>query len=377
MSNITGQETGVDRFRLAMAASGVGMAIVDLNGHWVEVNPAFERMFGYSAAEVLGRPTVAFTHPDDISLTQSYLRGLIDGSIPTLDAQKRYLHRSGETLWAHINIAVMRDDFGAPLYLLVQLRDISAQRAAELALESRAEAEHAARDVSNRQLQLFADSVSHDLRAPLRSIESFSALLADRAHDRLDATDRDYLSRIRAAAARMSSLLSALNDLSYVTRAELKASTVDLSLLADWVGAELQDAEPERRAEIRVQPDLQVEGDERLLKLLLVQLMGNAWKFSRDRQPIRIDVSGHREGDTLQVQIRDQGIGFDMRYAHKLFEPFQRLHGPDQGGGHGLGLAIARRIAERHRGCVRAESQPEAGAIFTLELPVTATEDAI
>src|SRR5688572_2932736 len=377
MSNTTGQETGVDRFRLAMAASGVGMAIVDLNGHWVEVNPAFERMFGYSALEVVGRPTVAFTHPDDISLTQSYLRGLIDGSIPVLDAQKRYLHRSGQTIWAHINIAVMRDDFGAPLYLLVQLRDISAQRAAELALESRAEAEHAARDVSNRQLQLFADAVAHDLRAPLRSIESFSALLADRANERLDDTDRDYLARIRAAAARMSGLLSSLNDLSYVTRADLKATTVDLSLLADWVGAELQDADPQRRAEIRVQPDLQVEGDERLLKLLLVQLMDNAWKFSREREPIRIDVSGSREGDTLQVQIRDQGIGFDMRYAHKLFEPFQRLHGPDQGGGHGLGLAIARRIAERHRGSVRAESQPEAGAIFTLELPVTAAEDGI
>jgi PAS domain S-box-containing protein len=377
MSNTTGQETGVDRFRLAMAASGVGMAIVDLNGHWVEVNPAFERMFGYSALEVVGRPTVAFTHPDDISLTQSYLRGLIDGSIPVLDAQKRYLHRSGQTIWAHINIAVMRDDFGAPLYLLVQLRDISAQRAAELALESRAEAEHAARDVSNRQLQLFADAVAHDLRAPLRSIESFSALLADRANDRLDDTDRDYLARIRAAAARMSGLLTSLNDLSYVTRADLKSTTVDLSLLADWVGAELQDADPQRRAEIRVQPDLQVEGDERLLKLLLVQLMDNAWKFSREREPIRIDVSGCREGDTLQVQIRDQGIGFDMRYAHKLFEPFQRLHGPDQGGGHGLGLAIARRIAERHRGSVRAESQPEAGAIFTLELPVTAAEDGI
>lgn len=377
MSNTTGQETGVDRFRLAMAASGVGMAIVDLNGHWVEVNPAFERMFGYSAEEVVGRPTVAFTHPDDIPLTQSYLRGLIDGSIPELDARKRYLHRSGQTIWTHINIAVMRDDLGAPLYLLVQLRDISAQRAAELALESRAEAEHAARDVSNRQLQLFADAVAHDLRAPLRSIESFSALLADRANDRLDDTDRDYLARIRAAAARMSGLLTSLNDLSYVTRVDLKATTVDLSLLADWVGAELQDADPQRRAEIRVQPDLQVEGDERLLKLLLVQLMDNAWKFSREREPIRIDVSGSREGDTLQVQIRDQGIGFDMRYAHKLFEPFQRLHGPDQGGGHGLGLAIARRIAERHRGSVRAESQPEAGAIFTLELPVTAAEDGI
>lgn len=376
MSEATGQDSGIDRFRLAMDASGVGMAIVDLQGCWVEVNPAFERMFGYPANEVIGQPALALTHPDDIVLSRAYLRGLVDGSITVLDAQKRYLHRSGETVWAHVSVSVTRDAEGQPLFLLAQMRDISAQRAAELALQSRADAEHAARDASNRQLQLFADAVAHDLRAPLRSIESFSALLADRADDRLDDTDRDYLSRIRSAAARMSGLLSALNDLSYVTRTELKLGEVDLSLLADWVGAELQDAEPQRRAEVRVQPGLHVPGDERLLKLLLAQLMGNAWKFSRDREPIRIDVTGERHGERLRIAIRDQGIGFDMRYAHKLFEPFQRLHGPDQGGGHGLGLAIVRCIAERHRGTVRADARPEAGATFTLELPaVSAAEE--
>ena len=369
MSDTRGQETGIDRFRLAMEASGVGMAIVDLQGRWEEVNPAFERMFGYSAAELVGRPAAAFTHPDDVGMSSTYLRGLVDGSLPMLDALKRYVHRNGETIWAHVNVAVLRDANGVPMHLLVQLRDVSAQRAAELALQTRAESEHAALDASRRQLQLFADAVAHDLRAPLRSIESFSALLADRAGERLDDTDRDYLTRIRAAASRMSGLLSALNDLSYVTRAELRASDVDLSLLAEWIGAELQDAEPGRRAEIHVQPQLHVQGDERLLKLMLGQLIGNAWKFSREREPIRIDVAGERIGDLVHVEIRDQGIGFDMRYAHKLFEPFQRLHGPDQGGGHGLGLAIVRRIAERHRGSVRADSTPDAGATFTLELP--------
>lgn len=376
MRQATGQDSGFDRFRLAMDASGVGMAIVDLQGCWVEVNPAFERMLGYAAREVIGLPAIDLTHPDDIAVSRSYLRALVDGSIPSLDTQKRYVHRNGETVWAHVNVSVTRDAAGEPLFLLAQLRDISAQRAAELELQSRAESEHALRDASNQQLQLFADAVAHDLRAPLRSIESFSALLADRASGRLDDTDRDYLARIRSAAARMSGLLSALNDLSYVTRTDLRAGDVDLSLLADWVGAELQDAEPARRAEIRVQPGLHVHGDERLLKLLLSQLMGNAWKFSRDREPIRIEVTGERHGDGMRVQIRDQGIGFDMRYAHKLFEPFQRLHGPDQGGGHGLGLAIVRRIAERHRGNVRAHARPETGATFTLELPAeTAAEE--
>lgn len=378
MSNTPRQDTGIDRFRLAMDASGVGMAIVDLQGCWLEVNPAFERMFGYSANEVVGTPASSLTHPDDIAMSRSYLRGLVEGTIPVLDAQKRYVHRNGDTVWAHVNVSVIRDEKTLPLFLLVQLRDISAQRAAELALQSRADSEHAARFAANHQLQLFADAVAHDLRAPLRSIESFSALLADHAGDRLDDTDHDYLSRIRAAASRMSGLLSALNDLAYVTRTELKPADVDLSLLADWVGAELQDAEPERRAQIDVQPSLHAWGDERLLKLMLNQLMGNAWKFSREREPIRIHVSGGCQGDTMRLVIRDEGIGFDMRYAHKLFEPFQRLHGPDQGGGHGLGLAIVRRIAERHHGSVRADSAPESGATFTLELParVAAEESA-
>lgn len=378
MSNTPRQDTGIDRFRLAMDASGVGMAIVDLQGCWLEVNPAFERMFGYSANEVVGTPASSLTHPDDIAMSRSYLRGLVKGTIPVLDAQKRYVHRNGDTVWAHVNVSVIRDEKTLPLFLLVQLRDISAQHAAELALQSRADSEHAARFAANHQLQLFADAVAHDLRAPLRSIESFSALLADHAGDRLDDTDHDYLSRIRAAASRMSGLLSALNDLAYVTRTELKPADVDLSLLADWVGAELQDAEPERRAQIDVQPSLHAWGDERLLKLMLNQLMGNAWKFSREREPIRIHVSGGCQGDTMRLVIRDEGIGFDMRYAHKLFEPFQRLHGPDQGGGHGLGLAIVRRIAERHHGSVRADSIPESGATFTLELParVAAEESA-
>src|SRR5688572_3761359 len=364
-----------DRFRLAMAASGIGMAIVDLHGRWVEVNPAFERMLGYSAAEVIGRPTSAVTHPDDIETSRLYLQGLIDGSIPMLDARKRYLHRDGGTVWAQANVAVMRDDDGAPMYLLVQLRDIGAELAVEETLKHRADERAAALHASNRQLQLFADAVAHDLRAPLRSIESFSALLADHAHDRLDETDRDYLGRIRAAAERMTSLLDALNELSRATGAEMKPGIVDMGLLADWVAAELQDQEPHRQAQVEVQPRLMCEGDERLLKLMLAQLMHNAWKFARPGEPVRIEVSGGHEGNLLRMVIRDHGVGFDMRYAHKLFEPFQRLHGPEQGGGHGLGLAIAQRIAERHHGRILADSQLDGGSTFVIELPAVAADE--
>ena len=358
-----------------MDASAIATAIVDLRGHWLEVNPAFERMLGYSADELAGRPTSALTHPDDIAMSSGLLARLLDGSVPALDAERRYLHRDGSVVWAHANVGVMRDAQGAPQVLLVQLRDLTAQRAADAERQAAASKRADALDASHRQQQLFADAVAHDLRAPLRSIESFSGLLATRSVDRLDDTDRDYLGRIRAAAQRMSGLLASLSELSGVTRAELKPGLVDLGLLAEWVGAELQEADPGRRAEIVVQPGLVGWGDERLLKQLLGHLMGNAWKFSRERNTARIEVSGQRDGDTLRLTVCDAGIGFDARYAHKLFELFQRLHGPDQGSGHGLGLAIAQRIAERHGGRISADSRPDGGATFIVELPAAAVDE--
>ena len=371
MSNAPATQPGDDCFRLAMAASGIGMAIVDLDRRWVEVNPAFERMFGYRADEMVGRPAADFTHPDDIERSRIALDELVAGKVEFLDAPKRYLHRDGRTIWTHANVAVIRDGDGQPRQLLVQVRDVSAEREAVKVLSANAEARAVAADNSERQLQLFADAVAHDLRAPLRSIESFSALLAKRAEDQLDDTSRDYLDRIRNAASRMSSLLAALADLSHATRTELKPGPVDLSLLAGWVVADLEEAAPASDAPIQVtiQPGLAAHGDERLLRLLLAQLLDNAWKFSRGRSGARIEVGGESDACGVRLFVRDNGSGFDMRYAHKLFQPFQRLHGPDEGGGHGLGLAIAQRIAERHHGQLRAESAPELGSTFHLDLP--------
>lgn len=371
------------RFRLAMASSGIGMAIVDCEGRWRDVNPALERMLGHAAADMLGRSVDEFTHPDDIDRSHGFLAGLVDGSIPVLDAEKRYLRRDGSTLWAHLNVAAMRDDAGRVVYLIAQIRDVSRQRQTTQALqelnetlEQRVAERTSELEALVRQQELFAYGVSHDLRAPLRAIDSFSALLSSHLGDeRLDATARDYLERIRAAAGRMAGLIDALQDLSRATRAEINAAPVDLSLLADWVAAELADAEPGRAAEIRVQPGLRAQGDERQIKLLLDQLLGNAWKFSRDRERVEIDVSGERTGDRIVVSVRDRGIGFDMRYADKLFEPFQRLHGPEQAGGNGLGLAIAHRIVERHGGRIWAQSEPGAGSTFHIELPAPADAD--
>lgn len=228
-------------------------------------------------------------------------------------------------------------------------------------------------EASRRQLQMFADAVAHDLRAPLRSIQNFSRLLETRVAAELDETANDHLQRIRRAAERMDGLLAGLGELSQATSAALRPGPVDLGMLCDWVLAELQDGSPGRSVEITTDglDRLQVQGDERLLKLALSRLMDNAWRFTPADETVRVEVSATTTDGRVRLQVRDHGGGFDMRYVHKIFEPFQRLHGPEEGAGHGLGLAVAQRIVERHGGTLSAESG-DGGTIFHLELPATA-----
>ncbi|MDQ2702892.1 MAG: ATP-binding protein [Pseudomonadota bacterium] len=226
-----------------------------------------------------------------------------------------------------------------------------------------------------RQQEVFAHGISHDLRAPLRSIETFSGMLARHAGDSLDPTGRDYLQRIRDAASRMGGLIESLLDYAWVDRNELQPTPVDLGMFAHLALAELQEARPDpalpRPVRVSVAPDLRVTGDERQLRMLMTELVRNSWNFSSG--PLALEISGARVGDRLRITIRDEGRGFDMQYAPKLFEPFQRLHGADEGAGNGMGMAIALRIVERHGGRIHAESGP-GGATFTIELPAADAE---
>jgi len=222
------------------------------------------------------------------------------------------------------------------------------------------------------EFEQFTYAVSHDLRAPLRAIDNFAGLLERHLGEGLDPAARDHLDRIRGASSRLGSLIDALLLLSRAGRQELRPQPVDLSLLAEWAVAELQEAEPGRAATVVVQPGLVAHGDEALLRQLLQQLLHNAWKFSAGRERVELEVAGETAGGRLLLRVRDHGSGFDMRYGDKLFVPFQRLHGPQEGGGHGIGLAVAARIVARHGGTIRAEARPGAGACFHVDLPATA-----
>lgn len=225
-------------------------------------------------------------------------------------------------------------------------------------------AEDAGLQAVHARLDALARGMSHDLRAPLRAIEGFARQVArDPTAEEVPA----QLERIRQAAARMGGLIDALVELMRLDGVPLRPAPVDLGLLADWVAAELHDAQPEPPLRLEVQDDLGVVGDERLLKLLLQQLLRNARQFAGGGEA-RVEIAGERRGDALHLRVRDHGIGFDMAHAGKLFQPFQRLHGRDEGAGDGLGLAIAQRVAARHHGALSAEARPGDGATFHVVL---------
>jgi PAS domain S-box-containing protein len=223
-------------------------------------------------------------------------------------------------------------------------------------------------EVANRELEAFSYSVSHDLRTPLRSLDGFSLALIEDFGDTLDDSAKDYLHRIRAASQRMGTLIDDLLKLSRVTRHELDRRTVDLSRLAHAVEQELRGVEPARNVEFIVEDGLVGVGDEHLLRILMQQLLENAWKFTGRRPCARIEF-GHAlsEGQTVYF-VRDNGVGFDMAYAHNLFGAFQRLHAAVEFPGSGIGLATVQRIVHRHGGRIWAEAGLGKGATFYFTL---------
>ena len=236
-------------------------------------------------------------------------------------------------------------------------------------LEQRVLDRTAALEATNRELEAFGYSVSHDLQAPIRAIDGFSQTLEEDAAPVLDDNARGHLARIRTAAKRMEQLIGDLLRLSRYTQAELIRSDVDLSAMAAAIAAELQQAEPQRKVQVIIEPGLRALGDARLLRVVLENLLRNAWKFTRHTPEPRIEVgqSGDDAGRRI-FHVRDNGAGFDMARAQKLFTPFQRLHSAQEYEGTGIGLATVQRIVHRHSGRIWAEAKPGKGATFSFTL---------
>jgi signal transduction histidine kinase len=237
-------------------------------------------------------------------------------------------------------------------------------------VRSRTRAERTSKDLeaANKELETFSYSVSHDLRAPLRSVEGFSQILLEDYADKLDEEGRGYLGRVRAASRRMALLIDDLLNLSRVTRSALRRQTVDLSALAKEIAAEIRKSQPEREVRFMIAEGLKTNGDARLLSVALENLLGNAWKFTQKEDKATIEFGAVAHDGGIAYFVRDDGVGFDMSYAAKLFGAFQRLHNPDEFEGTGIGLATVARIVHRHGGRVWAKGEVGKGATFYFTL---------
>ncbi|MBL8376365.1 MAG: PAS domain S-box protein [Burkholderiales bacterium] len=353
------------RFSTAFDLSPIGMTITRMtDGVILEVNRADEKVLGYTRAETIGRSTLeigTWPNPDDREqfLEQLKRTGRVEGR------ERQVRTKDGRLIDVRVFATTIEID-GEPCVLAAGL-DITAEkrmareiRALNESLEARVRERTAELEAAVAEIESFSYSVSHDLRTPLRAIDGFTQLLSESTTDRLTAEEHALLARVRAAAGRMAHLIDDLLDLAKVGRCELRRESVDLSALAHRVAADLAEREPERSVEWDIEAGMVARCDAGLARILLENLIGNAWKFSARATAPRIRVG--RYGDAWEVA--DNGAGFDMRYAERLFEPFVRLHREEEFAGTGIGLAIVKRIVARHGGHLSAEGTPGAGAAF-------------
>jgi len=357
--------TSEERFRTLALTAQDAIISADSPGRITYFNPAAERIFGYAAAEVNGEPlTVLMPEQFRAAHCAGLARYLKTGQAHVVGHTVELMGRRKDGREFPIELSLASWKRGGDVAFTGIIRDITERKQIDVALRERTTQLEAA----NQELEAFSYSVSHDLRAPLRSLDGFSQALLEDCSDRLDAQGKEYLQRVRTASQRMAKLIDDLLDLSRVTRSEMRVESVDLSALARGIAAELQRREPARTMEFEIAPKLVARGDEGLLRVVLENLLGNAWKFTGKRPRARIELGVTQHDGRPAYFVRDDGAGFEMTYAGKLFGAFQRLHGATEFEGTGIGLATVQRIIHRHGGRVWADAAPDRGATFYFTL---------
>ncbi len=350
-----------------------GIIIVDREGRVVLANDQAGLHFGYTPEELMGQPIEVLVPDKQRRVHAKHRAGYI--STPRRRNMGEGLELLGQRKdgsFFPVEISLSPIETAEGFWVAGIIHDIT-QRKQETEQIRRLNEDlrrHTVElEAANRELEAFSYSVSHDLRAPLRSIDGFSQALLEDYAAQLDQTARDHLARVRAATQRMGVLIDDLLELSRVTRSELHPEAIDFSALAESIADELRHTHPARQVKVDIEPGLQATGDGRLLRIALTNLLSNAWKFTEPRPIARIEVGRYvAEDGRSGFFVRDNGVGFNMAYAHKLFGAFQRLHTANEFPGTGIGLATVQRIVQRHGGRIWTEAAVDAGASFFFTL---------
>ncbi len=347
--------------------------LVNLDGRHVFANRYIADMLGYTVDEIRNTGIDDLVHPDERRKVLDRFKARMNDKNPQNHYETLFVSKNGDAVPVEITAAKTLWH-GRPAGMVI-VRDITRRKEFEKQLQAHQEhleelVRNRTRELeqTNKELEAFSYSVSHDLRAPLRGIGGFSQLLIDEYTHQLDSEGQDYLNRVHAAAIHMSRLIDDLLQLSKITKLEMRVKPIDMSALVEAVVARQRDKEPQREVEVRIQPGMQAQGDPNLVEIAMHNLVENAWKYTQHVEHAKVEIGCTTEDGVATFFVRDNGAGFDMDYAEKLFGPFQRLHTQQEFEGTGIGLATVARIVQRHHGRIWARAEKNKGAVFYFTL---------
>ncbi|MBA4100227.1 MAG: PAS domain-containing sensor histidine kinase [Rhodospirillum sp.] len=360
------------RLRAVTETASDAIISADREGIVRYFNPGAEKAFGHAEQDIVGHPLTELMPERFRQLHTGGFRHYLETRDPKVVGQTVELvglRKDGREF--PIELALASSEVDGALFFTAIVRDITKRAEAECEIQDlnrRLQLDNAELEAVNKELEAFSYSVSHDLRAPLRAIDGFSQALVEDAGPLLKSEHHSHLNRVRQAAQRMGVLIDDLIKLARVTRTDVKIADVDLSEIALALATSLQDSAPQRQVEFAIAPDVQATGDPRLMQVALDNLLNNSWKFTASRSPARIEFGKTVANGKPAFFVRDNGVGFDMNYAGKMFGAFQRFHDAREFAGTGIGLATVQRIVHKHGGRIWAESQPGEGATFYFTL---------